>query len=56
MYFDYPGVTSAITYAPGVKESGGVSYVWTLNRTVNASASANYERGVSLSIAWEIAQ
>lgn len=56
MYFDFPGVTTPITYAPGVKESAGTSYVWHLNKTVNASNSANYERGVSMSIAWEIAQ
>jgi hypothetical protein len=56
MYYDYPGVTSAITYAPGIKESGGVSYVWYLNRTVSSTGTTNQENGVSLSIAWEIAQ
>lgn len=56
MYYDVPGVTSAITYAPGVKESAGSSFVWHLNKSVNAANSANYERGVSMSIAWEIAQ
>jgi hypothetical protein len=56
MYYDFPGSTSPITYAPGVKESGGVSYVWYLNRTVSSTGTTNQENGVSLSIAWEIAQ
>lgn len=56
MYYDFPGVTSELTYAPGVKESGGVSYVWYLNRTVSSTGATNQENGVSLSIAWEIAQ
>ena len=56
MYYDFPGVTTPITYAPGVKESGGTSYVWYLNRTVGSTGTTNQENGVSLSIAWEIAQ
>ncbi len=56
MYYDFPGSTSPITYAPGIKESGGVSYVWYLNRTVSSTGTTNQENGVSLSIAWEIAQ
>ena len=55
MYYDFPNSTSAITYAPGVKDTYGTSRVYYVNRTVGAS-QAGYETGVSLSIAWEIAQ
>ena len=56
MYYDFPGSTSALTYAPGIKVSSATSYVWYLNRTVSSTGTTNQENGVSLSIAWEIAQ
>jgi hypothetical protein len=56
MYYDFPNSTSTVTYAPGVKNTNGASYVYYVNRTVGSTGTTNYENGVSLSIAWEIAQ
>jgi hypothetical protein len=55
-YHDFPGDTSAHTYAPGVKESSGTNYTWYVNRTVGSAGAGGSENGVSFSIAWEIAQ
>jgi len=55
-YHDYPGTSgTAITYAPGVKDTYGVSRVYYVNRTVGAPQNG-YEVGVSFATAWEIAQ
>lgn len=54
-YHDFPGVTSQLTYAPGIK-SDGTSRVFYVNRPVTLSGQASYENGVSFSIALEIAQ
>lgn len=49
------GISSRI-YAPAVRSSSGGTYALYLNRTVNASASDNYEKTVSSGIAMEICQ
>jgi hypothetical protein len=55
-YHDYPGTSgTAITYAPGVKDSYGTSRVYFVNRTVGTPQNG-YEVGVSFATAWEIAQ
>lgn len=55
-YHDYPGTSgTAITYAPGVKDTYGVSRVYFVNRTVGTPQNG-YEVGVSFATAWEIAQ
>jgi hypothetical protein len=55
-YFDFPNTTNEITYAPGIQNSAGTSYLWYLNRCVSGLGSTNVENGVSVSMAWEIAQ
>ena len=55
-YFDYPGTTSAITYAPGIRHSGSTNYTYYINRSVGSTGSSGHEIGVSLSVAMEIAQ
>lgn len=56
MYHDFPGSTSALTYAPGAGHSGGTAYTYYVNRTVGSLGTGAYEVGVSFSVAWEIAQ
>lgn len=50
-YHDFPGVTTATTYAPG--PYGGAYYI---NRCVASAGTTSYETGVSFSIAMEIGQ
>lgn len=54
-YYDVPGTTSEIFYAPAIKNSSGSNVTITINRTIGATASA-YEVGVSYTTLWEIAQ
>lgn len=56
MYFDVPGVTTEINYAPGVKTSTGTSYIYYINRPVSSTGASSYEVGVSFAIAMEIVQ
>jgi hypothetical protein len=56
LYHDYPGTTSAIIYAPGVKSTNGSSYIYYINRAVSGTGSSEVEAGVSYSMIWEIAQ
>jgi len=56
LYHDFPGSTTAVTYAPGANQSGGSAWTYYVNRTVGSLGSGSYEVGVSFSIAWEIAQ
>lgn len=55
-YHDFPGVTTAITYAPGIMNADNASYTWYLNRTAGSTGTTSYEVGVSYSIAVEIGQ
>ena len=55
-YHDFPGVTTPITYAPGMMNAAGSAYVWYLNRPVASTGTTNQEVGVSFSIAMEIGQ
>jgi len=52
-YFDAPSSTSAITYKVGVNSQ--VASNLYINRTLNDSAAADYERGISYISATEIA-
>lgn len=47
--------TASRTYAPAVRGSGASNYTLALNRTLNSSASDNYESMVSYGVAMEIA-
>lgn len=55
-YHDFPGSTSTIFYAPGVIDTNGTARTYYINRTVASAGAANYETGVSFSIAMEVAQ
>lgn len=54
-YFDYPGSTASVTYAPALVNSGGSSSTWYMNRTAGSTGTGSYETGVSIGIIWEIA-
>ena len=49
-YHDFPGVTTALTYAPWV------SAAFYMNRTVGSTGTTNHETGVSYAFAMEIGQ
>lgn len=53
-YHDVPGVTSTLTYAPGLRGNSAQTYY--LNRTVGSAGTTSYETGVSFATVWEIAQ
>lgn len=54
-FIDYPGVTTAVTYGPGVKDSYSSARTWYFNRALSAPQNG-YEVAVSFVTAWEIAQ
>lgn len=55
MYYDIARSTSSRTYAPTIKSSTGVSYVYYVNRTLGSATGASaHEVGVSYSVAMEI--
>jgi hypothetical protein len=55
-YFCTAGSTSAQTFAPAVRASGGTAHTFFLNRTANGSLADNQESTISTGIVWEIAQ
>lgn len=55
MYWDSPGSTASVTYAPAIRCSNGNTYTFALNRTLGSTGQWAYENGVSIGIAWEIA-
>jgi hypothetical protein len=55
-YYAVSGSTSAMTFAPAVRGSGGSNYTLALNRTLASSTADVYESMVSTGIIWEIAQ
>ena len=54
-YFDAPSTTSQITYKVGVNQGAGSSANWYTNRTGSDTDTGDYERGISLISATEIA-
>lgn len=56
LYHDFPGSTLPITYAPGAGHSSGTALSYYVNRTLNSLGTSGQEAGISMSIAWEIAQ
>jgi hypothetical protein len=56
MWMDIPGTTDTVTYAPAFRrsDSGGIT-CW-VNRPYGSSGQWAYENGVSVGMAWEIAQ
>jgi hypothetical protein len=55
-YFCTAGSTSAQTFAPAVRASGGTAYTFFLNRTSAGTLTDNQESTISTGIIWEIAQ
>jgi hypothetical protein len=55
-YFDFPNSNTEQLYAPGIRNAAGTNYSYFINRTAGSAGAANHERGVSMSIAMEIAQ
>lgn len=56
IYFDRPGTTSAVTYAPAFRPSNGNTFTLALNRSLNSVGTSGQENGVSIGVAMEIAQ
>lgn len=57
IYHDFPGTTSTLTYAPGIKTSSpSGAKTFYINRTFGSLGASSYEAGVSFSTVWEIAQ
>jgi hypothetical protein len=56
VWWDYPGSTSAVTYAPAIRCSSNTSYTMSLNRTLGSTGQWGHENGVSVGMAMEIAQ
>ena len=54
-YFDAPSTTSQVTYTVGVNQGAGASADWYTNRTGSDTDTGDYERGISLISATEIA-
>jgi hypothetical protein len=55
LYWDSPGSTASVTYAPACRCSNGSTYTFALNRTTGSSGQWGHENGVSVGIAWEVA-
>lgn len=56
MWMDIPGTTDTVTYAPGFRRSDNGGITAYINRTMGSGGQWNYENGVSVGSAWEIAQ
>lgn len=56
MWVDMPGSTLTQSYSPGFRRSDGSGVTCYLNRAVSSSGQTNYENGVSVGVAMEIAQ
>tara|TARA_R110002012_G_C11348612_1_gene579267 strand:- start:63 stop:596 length:534 start_codon:yes stop_codon:yes gene_type:complete len=55
VYFDAPSTTSEITYQLVVTNGSQDGAIWNINRTASATGGLNYERGISIICATEIA-
>ena len=55
VYFDEPNTTSEITYQLVITNGSQAGAIWNINRTANATGGLNYERGISVICATEIA-
>jgi hypothetical protein len=55
-FWDTPGSTASVTYAPAIRCSNGNTYTFALNRPLNSTGTSGQENGVSTGVIMEIAQ
>lgn len=55
LYWDSPGSTASVTYAPGIRSANGSAQTFCFNRTYGSTGQWAYENGMSLAVAMEIA-